>query len=262
MVSLFAPPVLASDDLSQRARVFHFVVWMTMLFSSGFQAVVVVQQATPISRSAVALVFILSLGFALLELNRRGRTRLASILYVGGIVLLVTGMALTAEGIRAPGITTYVVMALTASLLLGERAGIATAIVCAALGLGLALLEELGMLPPHAVEFSATAVWLLNCLYIAVVIVLMRLITQMVTDALRRAETELSERRRIEQQRERAEKELQENQTLLRTMIENTPAAVAMFDTEMRYIAYSKRWLSDYRLGIRDIKGLSHYAVF
>ena len=55
---------------------------------------------------------------------------------------------------------------------------------------------------------------------------------------------------------------LLENQRLLQTMIENTPAAVAMFDTEMRYIAYSRRWLTDYRLGDRDLRGLIHYDVF
>jgi PAS domain S-box-containing protein len=64
------------------------------------------------------------------------------------------------------------------------------------------------------------------------------------------------------ERRQRAEVMLNENRQLLQSMIENTPAAVAMFDTEMRYVAYSKRWLTDYRLGDRDLIGLSHYAVF
>jgi len=48
----------------------------------------------------------------------------------------------------------------------------------------------------------------------------------------------------------------------LRLLVENTPAAVAMFDTDMRYILASQRWLQDYRLEGRDIIGMSHYDVF
>src|SRR5690242_6620760 len=52
------------------------------------------------------------------------------------------------------------------------------------------------------------------------------------------------------------------SESQMRLLVENTPAAVAMFDADMRYIMVSRRWLQDYRLEGHDILGLSHYDVF
>jgi PAS domain S-box-containing protein len=47
----------------------------------------------------------------------------------------------------------------------------------------------------------------------------------------------------------------------LRNFIERVPAAIAMFDAQMRYLAASARWRSDF--GIEgNVIGLSHYDVF
>ena len=53
----------------------------------------------------------------------------------------------------------------------------------------------------------------------------------------------------------------QESEKQLKRFIENAPVAIAMFDTQMRYLAVSQRWMRDYALH-GDIIGRSHYDIF
>ena len=52
------------------------------------------------------------------------------------------------------------------------------------------------------------------------------------------------------------------SEDLLRVFIDQAPVAIAMLDMDMRYLAASRRWLSDYGFSDRDIRGLSHYELF
>ena len=62
--------------------------------------------------------------------------------------------------------------------------------------------------------------------------------------------------------RKQAEDALTRSHDLLKSFVEHTPAAVAMLDKDLRYIAVSRRWLQDYRLAGQDLTGRHHYEVF
>lgn len=61
--------------------------------------------------------------------------------------------------------------------------------------------------------------------------------------------------------RKLAELAQRESKELLQLFIDRAPAALAMFDREMRYLAVSRRWLEENSLEGREVLGRSHYEI-
>ena len=62
--------------------------------------------------------------------------------------------------------------------------------------------------------------------------------------------------------RKKNEQTVKRSEHLLRLFVEHAPAAIAMFNHEMKYLAVSQRVLEDYRLGDQTLIGRTHYDVF
>ena len=63
-------------------------------------------------------------------------------------------------------------------------------------------------------------------------------------------------------ERVRADEALRHGESLMRLFVQHTPAAVAMFARDIRYVMTSERWITDYHLERVDILGRRHYEVF
>jgi PAS domain S-box-containing protein len=62
--------------------------------------------------------------------------------------------------------------------------------------------------------------------------------------------------------RKLAEQASRESRELLQEVVEHDPSAIAVFDTGLRYVYVSQRFVDDYRLTDPDVIGKSHYDVF
>ncbi|GET38568.1 PAS domain S-box protein [Microseira wollei] len=67
-------------------------------------------------------------------------------------------------------------------------------------------------------------------------------------------DTDITERKLVQEALERERQQLQQ-------IIASAPVAMAMFDTKLRYLAHSNKWLIDYDLEGLVIIGCSHYQV-
>ncbi|MFM9265628.1 response regulator [Tychonema sp. BBK16] len=62
--------------------------------------------------------------------------------------------------------------------------------------------------------------------------------------------------------RKQAEDALEKERQQLKQIISCVPVAMAMFDTEMRYVANSQKWLTQFNLEWQYLNNLSHYELF
>jgi PAS domain S-box-containing protein len=59
-----------------------------------------------------------------------------------------------------------------------------------------------------------------------------------------------------------AEEKLKSGEQLFQQFFVNTPIAVAMFDTDMKYVMVSDRWVADFKIKRENLIGESHYKIF
>ncbi len=220
---LFSSPVFADKEQTRQAWVLHFTLWSLLLVidSQFFVIYFILPQYWPRwLASLLAINFTLPL---LLQLNRRGRTRLASVLLLLTLWMMATGMALTAGGIHAPAVLAYVVDVLIAGLLFGEKGGVIMGVISCLTGLGFVLLETTGHLPASRVTPTAMSLWWSLTLYLELVVIFQFLANRSIKAGLKEAQQELHGRRQ-------AEMALSESEQRYREVFETTSDLITLTD--------------------------------
>jgi PAS domain S-box-containing protein len=74
--------------------------------------------------------------------------------------------------------------------------------------------------------------------------------------------SDVTERKKNEEKLTNANRVLKERENQLNLFVKHSPAAVAMFDKDMKYLVVSHAWVTNYKLREEDIIGRCHYEIF
>jgi PAS domain S-box-containing protein len=72
---------------------------------------------------------------------------------------------------------------------------------------------------------------------------------------------DITQRKQAEEALRQSEDALRQSERTLRLFVEHAPAALAMFDREMRYLLASSSWRAAMEIEAPDLRGVSHYEV-
>jgi len=199
LASLSQWPTLESEEETQRARTFYRVTWAALAVTILFLTALIVAQPETMVPRCVIMTLLIGISIALLMLNRRGQTELASWLLVLMLGAIVTVRAYASGGVGAPAISLFFFVSMVAGVLLGTFGGAVSALLLAAASFVLVFVERANALPTPSTPFTPMARWLFSCMTLALSVVLHHQITLALSGSLRRAEREIVARQRTEQ---------------------------------------------------------------
>jgi PAS domain S-box-containing protein len=234
-----SPPCFEDEDKTRTAALLNAILLGVLALSVMFAVVTPLAYPNPSPMILLACAVVLVL-LCLLYLLRRGRVRLASILFSSLIWVVAALTAATLGGLRTAAFSSCMVAILVAGLLLGWRAGVSLAALSTLAGLGLLYAERNGLLPPPLVTITLESTWVTMTANFVLVALLLHLAIASINNALARAHSDeraLAEsNRELEaeiSERQRAEEALRESEARWRSLAESSPDHILTLDTEL-----------------------------
>lgn len=214
---LFAPPVFPGDEEKTRqAAVFNLCYW----YFTGLAVLILVGNllgGTVAWEVTVNSLIALGLGLACVRWARQGRVTLAAwVLLALYFVAATRGVALLGT-IRVPSLGVYALLVVATGLLFGARAMTGSIVLCSLAVAGLIFAEGAGWLPRPDYRVGVTQWVTATALYACIGGLIFTALAQ-VRAAMARTEQALAERARSEEELRRANGQLQDALTNVKTL--------------------------------------------
>ena len=184
------PPVFPEDENKTRvAYILHVVLLICFGYLLVYAALLLGFVPNGI-HSLVFLIPVLPLIFGLLRLMQRGFVRLSSTLFVLLAWLNLTAVVMSnGYGIHGASMLGYILIVITAGLLLSGKFAIVFAMLNVISGYALIYLGNAGLLPNHDPIQNSLVIWVTQAFFSLSVAVLLNLVLKNLHDAIKRAST-------------------------------------------------------------------------
>jgi GAF domain-containing protein len=194
---LTAPIFEGQEEKTQAASMLNTIVLTTLTLSVVFS--IATPFISPNPKFSLIFTGILALPqLAALALMHRGHVQSASILLSSLFWGIITLSAVIAGGVRSTSYGIYILVILTAGLLLGLRAAVIFIALSFLSGLGMLYAEAKGILPQPFIDNTSVSIWTVQIVSFGAATALLSLATRRIHQALenaRRYATELEDQR-------------------------------------------------------------------
>ena len=196
-----APKYEGQHERSRGALLLNIVLWMFIIAASAYGFFSPIDPQFIMRRVVIIGPFVMVL-FLLKQALNAGYVRAVGVLLVSAMWLMFTGAMLFGADYNNPAFMGYLVVVVTAGLVLNWRAAIGWSIFSILTNAVIVTLGQMGHLKLSQGETPPFAFWAAQTVYIIVTTALLSQATRQIDEAFEQASFELSERRRMEAERE------------------------------------------------------------
>jgi len=197
------PPIFPEDEeMTRRAQVITVLnnsLLLSILLGGGAGIFFFFEE-----KQVTSLIILSSLliNIFLRSIIRRGWVNTASSITVFALWAFTVFMVSQSDGIRSLDVMFFISCTVIAGILLGTNAALLYSVMSALAGLIFALAAQAGHDFPHIFTFPPLSAWVILLINFGFVIIPLNIMLRSLADALKKARTELTERKKIEAARE------------------------------------------------------------
>jgi signal transduction histidine kinase len=203
-----APTYPNDHEKTRSSTLLNIILWMFISASSLYGLLAPIQPEFRIRRIVIIAPFVLIL-FVLKHVLNKGYLRFVGVSIVFVTWFIFTAAMLFGADYKNPAYMGYIIVVVTAGLVLNWRAAIISGMLSIATNAIVITLGQQGVLPLSGQETPPFAFWAAQTVYIIVTTILLSQATRKIDEAFEKAQHEINERKRVEAERETFIKELE-----------------------------------------------------